>query len=67
MARRNTPEVGYCALRTACRPHMAQSDIVRLGHARLLLKVLRQALADLEQKTLQPIDNPFGTRVSPLS
>ena len=22
---------------------------------------------DLEQKTLQPIDNPFGTRVSPLS
>ena len=22
---------------------------------------------DLEQKTLQPIDNPFGTRVSPMS
>ena len=22
---------------------------------------------DLEQKTLQPIDNPFGTRVSPIS
>ena len=22
---------------------------------------------DLQQKTLQPIDNPFGTRVSPLS
>ena len=22
---------------------------------------------DLEQKTLQPIDNPFGTRMSPLS
>ena len=22
---------------------------------------------DLEQKTLQPLDNPFGTRVSPMS
>jgi len=22
---------------------------------------------DLEQKTLQPIDNPFGARVSPMS
>ena len=22
---------------------------------------------DLEQKTLQPIDNPFGTRLSPMS
>jgi hypothetical protein len=22
---------------------------------------------DLEQKSLQPIDNPFGTRVSPVS
>ena len=22
---------------------------------------------DLEQKTLQPLDNPFGTRLSPLS
>ena len=22
---------------------------------------------DLEQKTLQPIDNPFGSRVSPMS
>jgi hypothetical protein len=22
---------------------------------------------DLEQKTLQPIDNPFGTRLSPIS
>jgi len=22
---------------------------------------------ELEQKTLQPIDNPFGTRVSPMS
>ena len=21
---------------------------------------------DLEQKTLQPVDNPFGTRVSPM-
>ena len=25
------------------------------------------ASVDLEQKTLQPIDNPFGTRVSPMS
>ena len=22
---------------------------------------------DLEQKTLQPLDNPFGTRLSPMS
>ena len=22
---------------------------------------------DLEQKTLQPLDNPFGTRLSPIS
>ena len=22
---------------------------------------------DLEQRTLQPLDNPFGTRVSPMS
>jgi len=22
---------------------------------------------DLEQKTLQPLDNPFGTRMSPMS
>jgi hypothetical protein len=22
---------------------------------------------DLEQKTLQPVDNPFGTRLSPMS
>jgi hypothetical protein len=22
---------------------------------------------DLEQKTLQPVDNPFGSRVSPMS
>ena len=27
----------------------------------------QQARFDLEQKTLQPIDNPFGTRLSPMS
>jgi hypothetical protein len=26
-----------------------------------------QRLSGLEQKTLQPLDNPFGTRLSPMS
>jgi hypothetical protein len=26
-----------------------------------------RVMPDLEQKTLQPLDNPFGTRLSPLS
>jgi hypothetical protein len=34
-----------------------------------LVSFMQYALGyfDLEQKTLQPLDNPFGTRLSPLS
>ena len=34
-----------------------------------LVSFMRYAFGyiDLEQKSLQPIDNPFGTRVSPMS
>ena len=30
-------------------------------------KIFDLGYFDLEQKTLQPLDNPFGTRLSPMS
>jgi hypothetical protein len=32
-----------------------------------LVSFMSYDLIDLEQKTLQPIDNPFGPRLSPMS
>jgi transposase InsO family protein len=39
----------------------------RRGHLARKLHALRSRLLDLEQKTLQPLDKPFGTRLSPMS
>jgi hypothetical protein len=35
--------------------------------AQLTVLAARLGYFDLEQKTLQPLDNPFGTRLSPMS
>jgi hypothetical protein len=58
---------------TTCHP------CLRAGHQKLGIKEVDDGIwlvsfmhydlgyFDLEQKTLQPLDNPFGTRLSPMS
>ncbi|EJC67638.1 hypothetical protein Rleg5DRAFT_3380 [Rhizobium leguminosarum bv. viciae WSM1455] len=45
------------------------SDIEEVDDGVLLVSFMRYDLGyiDLEQRTLQTIDNPFGTRLSPMS
>jgi hypothetical protein len=51
---------GRAIARAARRCRRAPCPIVSFMHYDL-------GYFDLEQKTLQPLDNPFGTRLSPMS
>ncbi|WP_287088578.1 transposase [Mesorhizobium sp.] len=65
------------AAASACRKKINVSTVLdgqRLGITEVddgiwLLSLMHYDLGyiDLEQRTLQPIDNPFGTRLSPMS
>jgi hypothetical protein len=51
--------IGAVAIGTTC-PGCSVPRLVSFMHYDL-------GYFDLEQKTLQPLDNPFGTRLSPMS
>jgi hypothetical protein len=42
-------------------------DVVVTACGRICMHRKRVNLSHLEQKTLQPLDNPFGPRLSPMS
>jgi hypothetical protein len=51
------------------RPGRPKLGIKEVDDGIWLVSFMRYDLGyfDLEQKTLQPLDNPFGTRLSPMS
>src|ERR1700676_1473031 len=66
-------------LRTALPASQADQHLYRAGRSELCIKEVDDGIwlasfmhydlgyFDLEQKPLQPLDNPFGTRLSPMS
>ena len=69
----------YCYPLTVCLPRKRINISTVLAGQRLGIKEVDDGIwlvsfmhydlgdFDLEQKTLQPLDNPFGTRLSPMS
>jgi hypothetical protein len=53
----------------ASRPAFGLSRLFAIGEGIWLVSVMHDdpGLIDLERKTLQPVDNPFDTRSSPMS